>query len=370
MNRRSDWRWVVPGAMAAIAVYLCYLLAKPYLPAIVGASVLAVLLAPLHTRLRKSLRRKNLAALLATLLGVIVVVAPAVLLGWAAVDELRQIYTELNEQKMADGSWIAYLDRISTPVLERVSRWSGVEQEMIRKAVVERLQLTSAAMLRAATGTLGELTSSLVQIVIGFVTLFFFLRDGGGILEKASRLMPFSHDQWDSLLQQISGTIVANLYGVLAVGAAQGFLTGLGMWVAGVPSPVLWGLITMAASAIPVVGSGLVWGPAGLVLIASGHWVRGVLLWVWGAAAVSMLDNIVRPMVVSGRAHLNPLLVFFSLLGGVTVFGFIGVFLGPVILSLAAALLSMLAEGDFGKRRAEVIVEGGLTRTDGTVGDS
>ena len=135
---------------------------------------------------------------------------------------------------------------------------------------------------------------------------------------------------------------------------------GVGFWFLGLRSPILWGVVTAACSLVPVVGSALVWLPAALFLVASGHWAKGVILLAWGAGFVSIVDHIVRPYVVGGRARMNSLLVFFSLLGGIQAFGILGIFLGPLVLSITLALLGMLRE----TARAWRSEEGGRGRSE------
>jgi predicted PurR-regulated permease PerM len=128
------------------------------------------------------------------------------------------------------------------------------------------------------------------------------------------------------------------------VGVAQGSLLSLAFWVLGLPSPVLWGLVTALFSLIPIIGSAAVWGPAVLILLIGGHWWKGLILLGWGAAVVAQVDSLVLPYVISGRAKLHTLLVFFALLGGVNAFGVMGLFIGPLVLSVTLVVLEMLRE--------------------------
>ena len=162
--------------------------------------------------------------------------------------------------------------------------------------------------------------------------------------ERVAALLPLNRSQLERLFTGISNSIVANVYGCLAVGAAQGSLASLAFWTLGLPSPVLWGMVTALFSLIPIVGSAAVWGPAVIVLLISGHWWKGLILLAWGAGVVGQVDTVVRPYVISGRAKLHTLLVFFALLGGVQAFGVMGLFVGPVVLSVAIVVLEMLRE--------------------------
>jgi len=149
------------------------------------------------------------------------------------------------------------------------------------------------------------------------------------------------------LFTTVSDTIIANLYGSIAVGLAQGTLTGLSFWVLGLSAPILWALVTVLASMVPLLGSALVWAPAALVLVVTGHWVKAVVLFVWGGGGVGQVDVLIRPWIVSARVKVHSLLVFFALLGGAKAFGVIGIFVGPIILSFALAVFDLLKRTDF-----------------------
>jgi predicted PurR-regulated permease PerM len=184
----------------------------------------------------------------------------------------------------------------------------------------------------------------MLEIVVVFFTLFFLFRDGGWIQRRIAVVLPLTHKQSTRLVSRISETIVASVYGGIAVGLAQGLLTGVAFWALGLSSPVLWSLVAALASLIPVVGTGLVWAPAAAVLALGGHWIKALILLGWGVAVIAQIDAVVRPYIVSGRAKMHNLLIFFALLGGVKAFGFMGIFIGPVIVSVTIVLLDMLRE--------------------------
>ena len=157
-------------------------------------------------------------------------------------------------------------------------------------------------------------------------------------------MLPLTREQSTRLVSRINETIIASVYGGIAVGFAQGLLTGVAFWLLGLPSPALWGTVAALASLIPVVGTGLVWVPATAILLLSGHWMKGLTLSICGAAVIAQIDALVRPYIVSGRAKINSLLIFFALLGGVKAFGLMGIFIGPVIVAVTIVLLDMLRE--------------------------
>src|SRR5439155_24481511 len=151
-------------------------------------------------------------------------------------------------------------------------------------------------------------------------------------------------DQVRGLVGDVNHIITASVYRILSVAAAQGTLTGLAFWVLGVPSPVLWGVVTSMFSLIPVIGSAAVWLPASIILMATGAWWKGIVLLGWGAGVVGLIDNLIRPLIVIQRVRIHALYVLVAVLGGLRAFGLLGLFIGPVILSVTLTLFRMLDE--------------------------
>lgn len=316
--------------LTALAAYLSFLLLQPFLFAIVTATVLAVVFLPVHRRLVRMVRSHGLAAALSTFFVIVCVVLPLSLAVVAAADELRDLYRTVSKDAIS-----AWAER----PLAWLSHRTGLEVDEMRARLLEELSHSGRALLGVGRSVIAGIGESIIQIVTALVALFFFFRDADRIREALPRLIPIERERVEMLLNQVSDSILANMYGVVAVGAAQGALTGAGMWAAGVHAPVLWGVIAAVLSLIPIFGTGLVWGPAAVALAVQGAWGKAIFLGIWGAVVVANSDNFVRPWVVSGRAGMNPLLVLFGLLGGMKAFGVLGIFLGPVILSVTATLL-------------------------------
>jgi predicted PurR-regulated permease PerM len=331
-------------ALTLATLYLTYRLAEPFLSAIAGAIVLAIAFLPFHNWIRTRLGRPGPAALISTLAVLLLVLVPATVIGVTAVRELREGYSEISRRGSNEGGIAAYVGHLLDIPLARVSQWSGIPEQEIREEVSSRLSQAVAATVKFLTQSIASFGAGLFQGVAAFFTLFFLFRDGPAWGHRLARLLPLEESVTERIYAQVAQAIIANLYGVVAVSCAQGFLLAIGFMIAGLPSPVLWGVVTAFTSLIPLVGSGAVWLPASLILLASGSTGKAIFLAAWGGGLVSMCDNVVRPLVIGGRTHLNPLLIFFSLLGGVQLFGLVGLFLGPVIVSVTIVLLGLLEE--------------------------
>jgi predicted PurR-regulated permease PerM len=329
---------------AALAVYLCYVIAKPFLSPIIAAIVIAIVFFPLYARVHLLIRHRNTAATLSTILVLLMVMVPALVLSIAVSRELTETYQLLSKQGVLQGAASPDLSQLLERPLRVIGRYVDLSGFDVRATLLRWLEQASRYLLSFGATAISNVFSFAVDLVVIFLTLFFLFREGAKIRKRAAALLPLSADQVERLFTTITNTVVANVHGGLAVAVAQGFLTGLAFWVLSVPSPIIWGLVTAVASLVPVVGSAVVWVPACIVLVIGGHWGKALLLLGWGAAVVGQVDALVRPYVMSKQVKVHTLLLFFSLLGGVKAFGVMGLFIGPVVLSVTTAVLGILEE--------------------------
>lgn len=337
-------RIVFLAALATVSLYFCYLITAPFLKPILAAAVIALVCYPLHKRVLRHLHYPNVAALVSLLLVVLLVLVPVVLLSQALHREWKTTYQTLAQQMEQSGSWALFLSQL----LDRGSRWLEGFVDLssfdLRASVVTRLEQFGSVLFTKVAGFFSNLTSFVVQTVITFCALFFFLRDGGKMWRWIAAYFPLQPEQIQRLSDSVNDTIIASVYGVLAVGVAQGVLLSLAFYVLGLPSPILWGVVTALFSLVPLLGSAAIWLPASLILLLSGNWGKGLLLLGWGAGIVAMADNIIRPLVLSESTKMHGLQTLIALLGGLQAFGLMGLFIGPVVLAVTKALFQILKE--------------------------
>jgi predicted PurR-regulated permease PerM len=329
---------------AAAALYVCYLIAKPFVDPILFAAVLAIVFFPLHDRIWHRIRGPNLAALLSTVAVVLIVVIPLVGLGSAVTREVRAAFSSLSAKSAEGGGWEPYAAQKIEKPMQAVGRYVDLSTFDPLTEIRSRLEQLSSWMVRSAGRVVRNLGTFFFDAGVSFFTLFFLFREGRRIRLTMAAALPLDAPRVEGLFNRISETIIANVYGVLAVAIVQGFLLGAALWALGIRSPVLLGMITAVCSLVPVVGTALVWLPAALILLASGHWVKCLILLAWGGGVVSLVDHALRIYVIGGRVKMNTLFVFFALVGGIKAFGILGIFLGPLVLSITFALLGMLRE--------------------------
>jgi predicted PurR-regulated permease PerM len=330
--------------VTAATLYLSFVIARPFLTPIMTATLLAIAIYPLFTWMTRYVRNRTGAALLATVLVMIAILLPAVLIVNRLAHETTTLYGWLNEQQTLEGGWKEYGIRLLAPRLEWVAAKTGMSQQQLKQAALDRLQNLSASLLNWAKSLVINIGTTIVDTGIMLLTLFFLLRDGDWIRDRIGSILPIEAHRYRELVHTISTSISANMYGVLAVAVAQGILGAIGYSIAGLRSVMLWSVATSLFSMIPLAGAASVWVVASIYLLAIGDWGRAIFMVAFGAGVISTADNIVRPWVLSGRVKLHTLLIFFSLLGGVKAFGIVGLFIGPIIVSVAIALLKILEE--------------------------
>ena len=332
------------GVLLAIALYLIWEMTARYLSGIFLGIVLGISGLPIYYRLERW-RRPGLAAAVATLAIMLLVMGPVLFMAVTVASEAQGMYQSMAQSSHSHGGWAAWFGAAVSGHVARIAEFTGMSAAQIQDAVTTRLQ-DGASMAMSGIGKLfGNVTSTLLDTAIGFLTLFFFFRNARSLRAKVLRWIPLPQHRAAELVDVAVEAIRVNVYGTLTVAVAQGALLGAGFAIVGLPSPWLWGVIGVVCSMVPVVGTALIWVPGAVALLVGGAWVRAIILALWCLLmVVGVSDNILRPFILRGRMPMNTLLIVLSILGGVESFGLVGVIAGPVVFSLAAALLKILRE--------------------------
>jgi predicted PurR-regulated permease PerM len=324
--------------LLALGVGACFVLALllwPFLAAIVMSAVMSVLIFPTHRRFRDRIHRDGLAALITTVVVFFLILLPAIGIALLLLQELR---TGMDWISSGATGALAHAGRLAQ-WLERVATRLGVEIGDPGAALSRQVQQLVERLAGRTFDLFTGLGGWLLQSGIALFTLYYLLRDGEALTRHLKWLLPLEPALNDRLFQRASETIRATIFGTLVVAAAQGTLGGLAFWALGLQSPVLWGTVMAMLSLLPMIGPGFVWVPTTLLLLATGHLVKGLLLLAFGTLVIATIDNILRALLVSGRTQLHPLIVFFSVVGGLFVFGAAGAFVGPVLFVIALTLI-------------------------------
>lgn len=323
-------------ALTGLAL-LAFLVLTPFLVPLVWAGVLAYASWPLAEWLRARCNgRDTLAASLATLLAGLTLFAPLLWLAWLAQEEMGLLAPALQAFLAAPPevpAWLAGLPWLGDWLSQQRS-WLLADPEGVAAAAKSWL----AAHVGEAAQLAGGVGRNLAKLVLVLVILFFFYRDGARMVRELRHVLErFIGDRTHGYLTAAGATTRAVVYGILLTALIQGAVAGAGYWVAGLNSPVTLGVLTAMFALIPF-ATPLAWGGAGLWLLFQGETAAAIGVWVWGAAVVSQIDNVLRPLFISSVGAIPFLLVLFGVLGGLLAFGLVGLFAGPIVLAVAWAV--------------------------------
>ena len=332
-------------ALLLVILYIAFLILSPFLEAIAWAAILAIIVYPVYAWLLKLLKgRATLAALIITVLMTLLIFIPAFriadFLSEEAVELVRTVRAVANGDDV--GLW-----KEKPWVQDFLKLWDAVSLKLasfevdLKKILLQGAQLSSGFLAFQAKGIAQNVFIFAVNILIALFSLFFFLRDGKDFCDRIRRFLPMDQEHQEHLMQNIVNSIFAVIHGCLITAMVQGLLAGLAYWVLGVPFAILLGVATAFTALLPIGGSTLISIPATIYLFLQGAYLKGTILLAWSLGIVGTVDNILKPLFIGSRLRLPILFLFFGILGGLRLFGVLGLILGPVLFALLAALLDL-----------------------------
>jgi predicted PurR-regulated permease PerM len=317
----------------------------PFSEAILWATVLAIVFAPLYRRLLNSVgQRPSLAALATVLIVVTLVILPLTLVAASLVQEATSLYQRIQSGELNFGRFFQeLLDTLpawATDLLRRFGLTNfGAIHERLSAALVQGSKYLAAQALSIGRGTANFVISLLLMLYL----LFFFLRDGGALFRRIKDAIPLREEQQRALFTKFTVVTRAMFKGNLFVAAVQGALGGLIFWVLGIHAPVLWGVVMGFLSLLPAVGAAAVWLPVAIYFLATGAAWEGLVLIAYGALVIGLVDNLLRPYLVGKDTQMPDYVVLISTLGGIAIFGLDGLVIGPVIAAMFIAVWDLFS---------------------------
>ena len=336
-------------ALTVLLLYGCYRVARPFLAALTLAVAIAVAAFPLHRWVSRRIKARSLAAGATLLLVIIVIVAPAFFIGQQVALEAAKGVEQIRAN-LTPEDWEKFRKehpRVGA-IVDRIER-----EVNLRDTLQQAAGAVSGTALSAVKGSV----QGIVQMFIVFFFLFFLFRDWKGALAGLRSVLPLTDGEANRLFEVVGDTISAVINGMLLVALAQGTLGGLIFWWLGLPAPILWGAVMAVLSFLPMLGTGIIWVPAAGFLALQGHWIKAFILIGWGVLAIGLVDNFMYPTLVGKKIRLHMIAVFIALLGGVMIFGFAGVILGPVLFAMAYGVLQIWRERTADGETAEQAVQ-------------
>lgn len=329
-------------AVLGFLLYEVYRVFSFFLTAFAWAAVLTLVFFPVYRVLLARIRRASLAAALMMLLVSGLLVGPVATFGGVAIGQGQNFYQVLQD-KAASGEARAWFESL------RNNRLGKLTQRLLPRDLQESFDLSDLGVRGAQMGTqyliseLGGIARNVASFFFNFlimlVMLFFFFRDGHKLYFAFRDLLPMEPEHKDAIFGRLYETLSAVVQGMAFTAVLQGLTAGLAFWALDLPFALFLGFASLVASFIPLGGAALVWIPADIYFFTQGLWGRGLILLAWGTLVISLVDNLVRPLVIGSRTNISTFFLFFGILGGLQAYGPIGVFVGPVLLATIVVFL-------------------------------
>ena len=322
------------GILVVLA-YLVFLVFQPFLAPLAWAVVLVVVSYPIYARLARKCGA-TLAATVSTVGVILILIVPALLVTGAFIHQGVGAVQEVQQQiQSGHFSWVNDL------WLRIQARFPDANPGNLT-TVIHRYADAGASYLGSRLGAVLRNTAVfLFHLTVMILAMFYLFRDGDSIVARLREVLPFEKTHRDRMIDETRELILASVTSSLVAAVAHGVLGGLAFGLTGIRAPIFWGVMMGFFSLIPVVGSALIWVPAAISLMVDGHIGMGIALMIFCSVIVGLVDNIIRPWMISGRAEMGGLVVFVSVLGGISVFGMLGVVLGPIVVAAGASMLDL-----------------------------
>ncbi|MDH3891652.1 MAG: AI-2E family transporter [candidate division Zixibacteria bacterium] len=331
--------------VAAIFFYLFYRIIIPFFVPICWAAVFAILFFPVYEWILGRVKSPGLTSALLCTMIVLLIIGPITYLFVAVVGEAATAVTKVNElykSGQLDSLLSFDLPWVNT-LREELSGYFDMSKVDLDEIARDAINNVSGILLNQTSWLVANGTKAVFYFALMIFTMYYFFTDGVKLVAKIKKLMPLKAKRVESTVRNLREVIQATMYGGVVVALLQGFLGGVLFAVAGISSPIFWGAIMAFLAIIPFVGASIVYVPAGVILIFGGSYIKGIIVIAVGLL-ISQTDNVVRPWMISGRTEMHPLMLFFSIMGGIALFGLLGLVMGPIIAAVFVTLIKVVEQ--------------------------
>ncbi len=326
--------------ITGILAYLSYLIIKPFLTPLAWAVVMTVVFYPVYIYISRFIRWKSFASAITLLITIILIIGPFSYLLINLAAELRDFLHYLNTTGLPRIDELTKSEKVIW-LQERIKDTFNIKDLDISSLVSNTLSKIGKAVLSNVTTGVANIASVVINFVLMLFAMFFMLKDGPGFIAKVKDYLPFSEKQKDRLTSQMKDMVISTIYGGVVVALIQGVLGGVTFLLLGLQSPVLLGTAIALMSFIPAFGAFSVWGPVLVYLIIKKFYLKALILFLVGTFIISMVDNFLKPIIISGRTRMPTLFIFFSVIGGIRLFGLIGLVLGPLVIAMFISVVEI-----------------------------
>jgi predicted PurR-regulated permease PerM len=320
----------------ALLAWFTFRVLEPFLEPLCWAVVLVVVFDPLKARLERHWG-KTWAAAACTVFVTLILIVPSIGIAMAFIHQGLEASGDI--QKSFNAGGFAWVERGWAWIVAHAPGQTPANlSELLHRAIS-----STAEFLATRIGVVIRNVAIFVfDLAVALLAMFYLFRDGSVLVARLRRMMPFEEAPRDEMLERARHLVFASVTSSLAVAAVHGLFGGLAFAIVGIAAPVFWGVIMAFLSLVPAVGDLIIWIPAMIALAARGHWGQAIFLLIV-LLLVGLVDNVMRPIFISGRAQMGGLWVFIGVIGGISVFGMLGIILGPIIVAMAASVMDLYA---------------------------
>ena len=328
-----------------LVCFVMFLIFRPFLSILVWACVLTVVFQPLFRVVHRMTRnRRILAAFVTCLLILVLIIVPVTLLAILISQQSVELYHTIQNnsatlddiaasiQDFENRHWVPWL-------VEEAGRLFGPDAMNVQKILQQALSGVSKFVVSNVPSLLAGVGDLIYRFFMIFITMFFLFCDGSKILQLLRDSNPLPAAYESEFIRNFENVSYATFYGTILGAIMQGTAAAMLYWILGIDSPLFWGAAVSFVSLVPILGSLLIWLPMPTYLYFSGHSTKAVILLILGGICLTLIENVVKPLIIGGRSDMHPLLIFFSVLGGLQVFGFLGILLGPLFVTIFLTFL-------------------------------
>lgn len=332
-----------------VILYLTYHIFRPFLMVFLWAIILVTTFHPVYRRLVGWTRgRETLSALVMVGALTLLLILPVILLILSIADQSLQAYNLISSRLDTTDFQQPAQDLLHHPAFLKLrglmGRFIDVEKIDLKSAMVNVLEYISTFLVAQSQNLFASLTTLLFDFLLLVVATYYLFKNGGQVFQELRKLSPMDPGRQEKIISRFTALVRATLLGNFITAVAQGTLGGIAFLILGLPSPALWGAVMSFLSLVPVVGAFLVYIPAAAVLLSAGSAGKALFLMAWGIVVGVLTDNVLKPQIIQGGTRIHPVVIFFSILGGLSFFGFSGLILGPLVTGLALVFLEIYRE--------------------------
>ena len=345
------YRKIIFTLIFLVLIIISFLIIKPFLTAVLTGVILSYIFYPCYSKIYKKILNKNVSALITSIIVIVIITLPLFFILNTISKEAYTTYL-LSKQTLASGQFLASCEPVDKPVCKFINYFADKANDPKTRYYFDTtIKNATAKITEGISNILFTIPIFLLDMFIALFVMFFFFRDGEILVDKIGRILPLKNKYRKHVFKKLNDMAYAVIYGSIIIAIIQGTLGGLGFLIFGLSSPLLWGVVMIFAALIPYVGSSIIWFPAALMLIINGYFnletnsiIKGILLMLYGVLIIGTIDNILKPKLIGDKGGLHPVLVLLGVVGGLKFFGFIGIIVGPIMLSMLVAFIKIYEE--------------------------